>query len=102
MSDCIDRKAAMELFLVDPTENDDEITLTKGCENYILRWAQNKLAALPVFYDAVEVVRCKYCKHFDPSSSVCKYSGWLMDGDSDFCSRGFNKDFSYMEDEYGE
>lgn len=44
--------------------------------------------------DAVEVVRCKDCKHFDPDSSVCKYSGWLMDGGSDFCSRGFNKEWS--------
>lgn len=38
MSDYIDRNAAMNLFLVDPTENEDEITLAKGCENYILRW----------------------------------------------------------------
>ena len=88
MSDYIDRNAAMDLFLVDPTENDDEITFTKGCENYILHWVQNKLETLPVFYDAVEVVRCKYCSNFDPGSSVCKYSGRLMDGDSDFCSRG--------------
>ena len=43
--------------------------------------------------DAAEVVRCKDCKHFDPDSSVCKYSGWLMDGGSDFCSRGIDKDF---------
>ena len=42
--------------------------------------------------DAVEVVRCKDCKNFDPDSSVCKYSGWLMNG-SDFCSRGIDKDF---------
>ena len=89
MSDCIDRNAAMDLFLVDPTEDEDEITLIKGCENYILRWVQSKLAALPVLYDAVEVVRCKYCSNFDPSSSVCKYNGQVMDG-SDFCSRGFN------------
>lgn len=92
MSDYIDRNAAMDLFLVDPTGDEDEITLAKGCENYILRWVQNKLAALPVFYDTVEVVRCKYCKNFDPNSSVCKYSGWLMDGDFDFCSRGKKRD----------
>lgn len=48
--------------------------------------------------DAAEVVRCKDCKHFDPDSSVCKYSGWLMDG-SGFCSRGFNKEWSMEGDD---
>nr|DAH40431.1 MAG TPA: hypothetical protein [Caudoviricetes sp.] len=42
--------------------------------------------------DAVEVVRCKDCKKFDPDSSWCRYGGWLTDG-SDFCSRGIDKDF---------
>ena len=92
MSDCIDRKTALDLFLVDEME-DDKSTLTKECENYILHWVQNKLAELPVIYDAVSVIRCKDCKHFDPHSSCCKYSGWLMDGDSDFCSRGFHKNW---------
>ncbi len=48
--------------------------------------------------DAVEVVRCKDCKHFAPDSSCCKYSGWLMDG-FDFCSRGFNKNWSTEGDD---
>lgn len=48
--------------------------------------------------DAVEVVRCKDCRHFDPGSGVCKYSGWLMGG-SGFCSLGFNKEWSMEGDD---
>lgn len=92
MSDCIDRKTAIDLFDTNEIE-DDKSTFIKGYESYILQCVQNKLAELPVIYDAVSVIRCKDCKHFDPDSSCCKYSGWLMDGDSDFCSRGFHKNW---------
>ena len=50
--------------------------------------------------DAVEVVRCIDCKHFNPDdqaaqdadwSGWCRYNGCLTD-DFDFCSRGEGRD----------
>ncbi len=50
--------------------------------------------------DAVEVVRCGDCKHFNPDdqaaqdadwSGWCRYCGCLTD-DFDFCSRGEGRD----------
>lgn len=56
------------------------------------------LACAPTV-DAVEVVRCVDCKHFDPDDQAaedadwcgwCRYNGCLTD-DFDFCSRGKRK-----------
>ena len=50
--------------------------------------------------DAVQVVRCGDCKHFNPDDQAaedadwcgwCRYNGCLTD-DFDFCSRGVEKD----------
>lgn len=57
------------------------------------------LRAMPTV-DAVEVVRCGDCKHFNPDdqaaqdaewSGWCRYNGCLTD-DFDFCSRGEGRD----------
>lgn len=98
MSDYIDRRAAMDLFLVDPIE-DDKTTFTKGCENYILYWVQNKLAELPVIYDAVSVIRCKDCKwyvedrEFPPfcDNPIC---GMQHPNDETFCSYGERREYN--------
>ena len=47
--------------------------------------------------DAVEVVRCKDCKHYSHRESVCKllsnnYEPPVVMDDDDYCSRGERKD----------
>lgn len=98
MSEYIERDAALQLFDVDPeTEiGIDEITFIQGCENYIRRDVQSKIAGLPVIYDAVEVVRCKDCKWYahDGDYAFCDNYASLMDhvGDETFCSYGERRD----------
>ncbi len=43
--------------------------------------------------DAVEVVRCKDCKHYDEADSFnCKYAFMKLRRPDDFCSYGERKD----------
>ena len=77
----------------------DDITLWRA--NYLVHHKIKKLIADTPTIDAVPVVRCMDCKHFNPDdqaaegadwSGWCRYCGCLTDG-SDFCSRGIDKDF---------
>ena len=48
--------------------------------------------------DAVEVVRCKECKHYGtslkgvPTQGYCKLTEWQTRHDNDYCSMGERKD----------
>lgn len=50
------------------------------CQEY------TNISALPAA-DVVEVVRCKYCKHWRGSGDICTGIGIDFDGDG-FCSEG--------------
>lgn len=65
----------------------------KECENEY-RWAIQEAPTV----DAVEVVRCKDCKHYvdgpyDNGDMMCDCWGeWIFPNDDDFCSCGERKD----------
>ena len=73
-----------------------EEALTEGAYGYV---DAKQIADAPTI-NAVEVVRCRDCKHLvltsegehNPCDCVCDY--WMTDGlkDNDFCSYGERKD----------
>ena len=70
-----------------------EVGLYRGLES-----AMAQCAKAPTV-DAVEVVRCKDCKHYvdspyDNGDMMCDYWGeWIFPEDNDFCSGGERKDY---------
>lgn len=78
----------------------DENLARRVVESSDVQWCLSELQDM-LEVDAVEVVRCRDCKHFNPDdqaaqdadwSGWCRYNGCLTD-DFDFCSRGIDKDF---------
>ena len=77
----------------------DENLARRVVENSDVQWCLSELQDM-LEVDAVEVVRCRDCKHFNPDdqaaqdadwSGWCRYNGCLTD-DFDFCSRGEGRD----------
>lgn len=70
----------------------DDVDIT-GCTDVDdIIWAVEKLIDAQPAVDAVEVVRCKDCKFFDPNEDVMPQSGScayheMIKMDWDFCSR---------------
>lgn len=92
----------MEKRLIDANAFLKDI-LTAGIGKTIIEYSESDIAYMirkrPAV-DAVEVVRCRDCKHLvltaegehNPCDCVCDY--WMTDGlnDNDFCSYGERKD----------
>ena len=94
MADLISRQAAIDavrkLYILEPRINNDY------AYDMALDQTDAVLKALPSA-DAVEVVRCKDCKHYVSRESVCKlhsnnYEPPVSMDDDDYCSYGERKD----------
>lgn len=70
------------------------------CDQQNAAWALRKYAARDIMdaptVDAVEVVRCRECRHWNSETGFCNLNShfsmdgldWDMFNDDDFCSRG--------------
>ena len=85
MADLIDRQAFMKAMYHRAFETDGDTMWQSGC--WVRYRAIEQVVKEQQSVDAVEVVRCKDCKWYDPSDELCLREGMVMDIE-DFCSRG--------------
>ena len=90
MSDLISRQDAIKAFY-NPENGGTYSEFDDGSEWYMTsKQIYAVLEALPSA-DAVEVVRCKDCKHRDPEDKKCDCGMWhfpYITDDNDYCSYG--------------
>ena len=71
--------------LIDANALDFGFALKHSLVELYVEFIKSRVAAAPTV-DAVEVVRCEKCKHYDSLCGVCQFLGGENMSPSDFCS----------------
>ena len=84
------QKPYYDILYFDPKDRTYHIGFGSFCLEYVFKWLSEEFEIVEATtVDAVEVVRCRDCKHYDESDSFnCKFAFMKLRRPDDFCSYG--------------
>ena len=92
------KKPYYDILYFDPKDRTYHIGFGSFCLDYVFKWLSEEFEIVEATtVDAVEVVRCRSCKHYEriPNSGrpMCtKFLGLTIPNADDFCSYGERKE----------